>query len=142
MVWKLFYIDPLSCGQIYHKSTNRKNLWTPLKEKSDRGMVKFVYLGFGRFTSQIYVLFKYKKVKKFLIYLNLQHKKLFASINLVFYFSWKPKFYIIILFYLSGQFSQSLMLLARSLVETVSVHRISLPRSFVKLTCSKQYLSI
>ena len=26
--------------------------------------------------------------------------------------------------------------------ETVSVHRISLPRSFVKLTCSKQYLSI
>ena len=26
MVWKLFYIDPLSSGQIYHKSTNSKNL--------------------------------------------------------------------------------------------------------------------
>ena len=31
MVWKLFYIDILSCGQIYHKSTNRENLCVPLK---------------------------------------------------------------------------------------------------------------
>ena len=56
MVWKLFYIDPLSCGQIYHKSTNRKNLCEPLKEKLNgewNGMVKFVYVGFVRFTSQI-----------------------------------------------------------------------------------------
>ena len=51
MVWKLFYIDPLSCGQIYHKSISHKNIWDPLKEKSDSGMVKFVYVGFVKFTS-------------------------------------------------------------------------------------------
>ena len=58
MVWKLSDIDPLSYGQIYYKSANRKNLWAPLKEKSDSGMVKFVYVGFVRFASQIKVLFK------------------------------------------------------------------------------------
>ena len=56
-----------------------------------------------------------------------------------------PKFHLIDLlrgFYRSGQFSQRLMLLARNLVETACVHRISLPGTLVKLTCSEQYLSI
>ena len=53
MVWKLFYLDPLSCGQTYHKSTDRKNLSVPLKETSGGGMVKFVYVGVIRFTSHI-----------------------------------------------------------------------------------------
>ena len=48
MVLKLFYIDHLSCGQIYHK-----NLLAPLKEKSDSGMVKYVYVGFARFMKQM-----------------------------------------------------------------------------------------
>ena len=148
MVWTLLYIDPLPCGKIYHKSTNRKNLWAPLKEKSDSGMVKFVYLGFViRFTSQIYILSKYKKISNifFKKFLNLQRKKLFASINLVFYFAWKPKFQLIILlreFYRSGQFLQSLTLLARNSVETVRVLRISLPGIFMNLTSAKQYLFI
>ena len=53
-------------------------------------MVKFVYLGFViRFTSEIYILSKYKKISNifFKKFLNLQRKKLFASINLVFYFA-------------------------------------------------------
>ena len=28
-----------------------QNIWDPLKEKSDSGMVKFVYVGFVKFTS-------------------------------------------------------------------------------------------
>ena len=53
MVWKLFYLDPFSCGKTYHKSTDRQNLLVPLKEKSDGGMVKLVYVGVIRFTSHI-----------------------------------------------------------------------------------------
>ena len=41
MVLKLFYIDHLSWGQIYHK-----NIWAPSKEESDSGMVKYVYVAF------------------------------------------------------------------------------------------------
>ena len=80
----MFDIDPLSCRQIYHKSTNCKNLCVPLKEKSDSGMVKFMYVGFARF----FLDTENKKISNIIFkkFLHLQHKKLFASISLVFYF--------------------------------------------------------
>ena len=76
-------------------------------------------------------------------FLNLQRKKLFTSINLVFYFAWNTE---VSPNYLAGRVLQEWTVLTEfdaTCPEELGgncVRRISLPGNLMKLTCSEQYL--